>query len=72
MSGWWSGNPTGIKFAEIDVLCAALGCTVADLMIAEPGNAPRLNDATTPEQAASGQTAVVTPHARRGRSLPPR
>jgi hypothetical protein len=30
MSGWWSGNPTGIKFAEIDVLCATLNCTVAD------------------------------------------
>jgi DNA-binding Xre family transcriptional regulator len=72
MSGWWSGNPSGIKFAELDVLCAALGCTVADLMISEPGNAPRLKDTTTTEQVASGQTAAVTPHARGGRSLPPR
>jgi DNA-binding Xre family transcriptional regulator len=72
MSGWWSGNPTGIKFAEVDVLCATLNCTVADLMIAEPGAVPRLDDATTTEQVASGQTAAVTPHARVGRSLPPR
>lgn len=72
MSGWWSGNPTGIKFAELDVLCATLGCTVADLMIAEPGTAPRLDDTNTTKQAASGQAAAVTPHARGGRSLPPR
>lgn len=71
MSGWWSGSPTGIKFAELDVLCATLGCAIADLMIAEPENAARL-DTTTTEQAAIGQTPVVTPHARSGRSLPPR
>jgi hypothetical protein len=41
-------------------------------MIAEPGAVPRLDDATTTEQVASGQTAAVTPHARVGRSLPPR
>lgn len=71
MSGWWSGNPTGVKFAELDVLCAALGCTIADLMIAEPQKAPTLDD-TVADQAAIGQSHTITPGTRSGRSLPPR
>lgn len=72
MSGWWSGRPTGIKFAELDVLCATLGCTIADLMVAEPGNVPRLDATTATEQTASGHTPTVTPRTGSGRSLPPR
>ncbi len=73
MSGWWSGNPTGVKFAELDVLCAALDCAIADLMIAEPQNAPVLGDTgVASEQAAIGQARTITPGTHPGRSLPPR
>lgn len=72
MSGWWSGNPTGVKFAELDVLCAALGCTIADLMIAEPNNAPALGKPVIADHAAIGQARTITPGTHPGRSLPPR
>lgn len=71
MSGWWSGNPTGIKFVELDVICAALDCTVTDRMAAEPENAPRLAD--TSDEAIVGSVHAITPRPRPGgRSLPPR
>ena len=75
MSGWWSGNPTGIKFTELDVLCAALDATIADLMIAEPANAPRVDDTaddTTGTAQTAGSPTAITPRAHGGRSLPPR
>ena len=70
MSGWWSGNPTGIKFAEIDVLCTVLECKVGDLMIPERLAAPAT---AAPEHAqAVGHVRTVTPRPGTGRSLPPR
>ncbi|RJQ74197.1 XRE family transcriptional regulator [Pseudonocardiaceae bacterium YIM PH 21723] len=69
MSGWWSGNPASIKLDEIDVICTALECTVADLMIAEP--VAKSEGTEQAGQTAVGQDRRVTPRPRTGRSLPP-
>lgn len=32
----WSSKPITIRLEDLDMICTALGCTVADLMEAEP------------------------------------
>ena len=32
----WSGKPISVRLDDLDKICAALGCTVADLLEAEP------------------------------------
>ena len=32
----WGGTPVTVRLDDLDKICAALGCTVADLMEAEP------------------------------------
>ena len=32
----WSNKPVTVRLDDLDKICAALGCTVADLMEAEP------------------------------------
>ena len=70
----WSGKPISVRLDDLDKICAALGCTIADLLEAEP-----LADAGEQEKeqrAASAGEAVgpTRPAPRRGgsrRSLPP-
>lgn len=70
----WSGKPVTLRLDDLDLICAALGCTVADLLEAEP----------LAEQAADQQPRAVgdaSPEARprpfprtgsgQHRSLPP-
>jgi DNA-binding Xre family transcriptional regulator len=71
----WSGKPISVRLDDLDKICAALGCTVADLLEAEP-----LADAGGGEQeqkaaGAGGQPGGPgRPSPRAGgsrRSLPP-
>jgi DNA-binding Xre family transcriptional regulator len=74
MSGLWSGAPASIKLADLDVICAVLGCDVAELLIAEPDKVQHPGDDrdTRPAAAtASSGGPSVTPKRRDGRSLPP-
>jgi DNA-binding Xre family transcriptional regulator len=83
MSGLWSGHPASIKLDDLDVICAVLGCGVADLLIPEPARpAVRPGDPAQDRQtAASSPPAAspaparprpaVTPRRRDHRSLPP-
>lgn len=75
MSGLWSGQPASIKLADLDVICAVLGCTVADILIAEPDTvaAPASTDQLPPEAVGEAPTGPrrVRPRRRDGRSLPP-
>ncbi|MFJ9847595.1 helix-turn-helix domain-containing protein [Kitasatospora sp. NPDC101155] len=32
----WSGKPISVRLDDLDKICTALDCTVADLMVAEP------------------------------------
>ena len=36
MSGWWTGTPNTIRLDELDIICAVLGCTPSEVLIAEP------------------------------------
>ncbi|GAA4264323.1 helix-turn-helix domain-containing protein [Dactylosporangium darangshiense] len=69
MSGLWSGNPASVKLEDLDVVCAVLGCGVADLLIPEPDKVRSPETRTVTVAAAIGST--VTPRRRDGRSLPP-
>lgn len=83
MSGLWSGSPASIKLDDLDVICAVLGCGVADLLIPEPAQPATHSGEPVPEQqvSASSQPAAspaparprpaVTPQRRDHRSLPP-
>src|SRR5260370_42338836 len=72
----WSGKPISVRLDDLDKMCAALGCTVADLLEAEP-LAIAGGEQEQPRRAvgADGQAAgPVRPTPRPGgppRSLPP-
>jgi putative transcriptional regulator len=67
MSSWWTGTPNTIRLDELDVICAVLGITPADLLIPEPVAV------RTEQQTATGDVASVPvkPRLRQGRSEPP-
>ncbi|MFD9721951.1 helix-turn-helix domain-containing protein [Streptomyces sp. NPDC059076] len=74
----WGGKPVTVRLEDLDLMCAALGCTVADLLQAEPlagsGAVPEAGEtAAGGEELPSGPVRPV-PGTRRGsgpRSLPP-
>jgi DNA-binding Xre family transcriptional regulator len=70
MSGLWSGQPASIKLDDLDVICAALGCGVADVLITEPDKVQRVHTEHPPTATTVG-TSTVTPKPRDGRVLPP-
>jgi DNA-binding Xre family transcriptional regulator len=72
MSGLWSGDPASIKLADLDVICAVLGCGVEEILIPEPEKVQRGGHQHSEQVAAasSGGSSVV-PKRRDGRSLPP-
>ena len=72
----WSGKPISVRLDDLDKMCAALGCTVADLLEAEPlATAGGEQEQTKRAVGADGQAGgPVRPTPRRGgprRSLPP-
>jgi len=76
MSGLWSGNPASIKLEDLDVICAVVGCSVQELLIAEPAKVALSTHDQDERQAVACGPAVpsglaVTPRRRDGRSLPP-
>ncbi|WP_231905556.1 helix-turn-helix domain-containing protein [Streptomyces davaonensis] len=74
----WSGKPVTVRLDDLDLMCAALDCTVADLLQAEPvAGAQAAQDsgqaAVGAEGREPGQVRPV-PRTRHGggpRSLPP-
>lgn len=73
----WSGKPISVRLDDLDMMCAALECTVADLLEAEPvagvGGGEGTQRAVAGDQAAE-PAGPVRPTPRRGgprRSLPP-
>jgi DNA-binding Xre family transcriptional regulator len=70
MSGLWSGQPASVKLEDLDVICAVLGCGIADVLIAEPDKVRRVAD-QPPTTAIAVGAPMVTPKRRDGRSLPP-
>lgn len=75
----WSGTPVTVRLEDLDKMCAALGCTVADLLQAEPlatgqvGQESGQRAVGGEEGPGSGPVRPI-PRGRRGagpRSLPP-
>ena len=71
MSGLWSGQPGSIKLADLDVICAVLGCEPGELLIPEPATVPSPGQAGEDTARAAAAGPVVVPRHRGGRSLPP-
>ncbi len=36
ISGLWSGSPNAVKLADLDVICAVLGCEIGELLVPSP------------------------------------
>jgi DNA-binding Xre family transcriptional regulator len=71
MSALWSGQPVSVKLADLDVICAVLGCEVGELLIPEPGKVPQPGTASDPAASAAVSAPRVVPRRRDGRTLPP-
>ena len=72
MSNLWSGQPASIKLADLEVICAVLGCEVGELLIPEPETVPQPETAESDQSVAGERPAPrVVPRRRDGRSLPP-
>jgi DNA-binding Xre family transcriptional regulator len=67
MSRWWTTTPVSMRLEDLDVICAVLGCTPADLMVCEPGKVA----ARRPPAAAAGAKPDLAPRLGRHRSVPP-
>lgn len=74
----WSNKPITIRLDDLDKICTALGCTVGDLMEAEPVEVADGREETE-RRAVGGDTGQVGParpiprpgSGGRRRSLPP-
>jgi putative transcriptional regulator len=66
MSNLWIGNPTTIRLDDLDVICAVLECSPAELLICEPEKV-----AARPPRAETGTATPLTPRLGRHRSVPP-
>jgi DNA-binding Xre family transcriptional regulator len=72
LSGLWSGEPASVKLADLNVICAVLGCGVEELLIPEPEKVKRTDERQDQSTAASSSGGPpVTPKRRDGRTLPP-
>lgn len=71
MSGLWSGQPVSLKLADLDVICAVLGCQIGELLVPEPDKVPRPGQSQGPRAAEASSSLAVVPRRRDGRSLPP-
>jgi len=71
MSGLWSGSPNAVKLADLDVICAVLGCEIGELLVPEPVPDARPSGSDQQPAVAAAATTSVVPRRRDGRSLPP-
>ena len=59
----WGGIPVTVRLDDLDKICAALQCTLADLMEAEPMAAAQ--NLEEPDRAVGGEAGPVRPVPRR-------
>jgi DNA-binding Xre family transcriptional regulator len=53
VASWWNTTPTSIRLSDLDMICAALHCAVADLLETEPANGA---DGDSPSAEAGNAT----------------
>lgn len=71
MSALWTGTPVTIRLDDLDVICAVLDCTPADLMTCEPEKVTARRPQQQAEPSAERASTVPAPRLGRNRSLPP-
>lgn len=77
MSMLWTTTPTTVRLEDLDVICAVLDCTPADLLITEPAKVAARRQASDQAvgaddpSAGTERPARVTPRLGRNRTLPP-
>jgi putative transcriptional regulator len=77
MSALWTGTPTTIRLDDLDVICAVLDCTPAELLITEPDKVAARRPSTAATGSSHGEEGhgsggpTVTPRLGRNRSIPP-
>ena len=72
MSGLWSGHPNAVKLADLDVICAVLGCEPGDLLVRDPAAARDVGrEAPAATAATFDSSSGIRPSRRGGRPLPP-
>lgn len=71
MSALWTGTPTTIRLDDLDVICAVLSCTPADLLICEPEQVAARRPRRAAQARSAGPAGQVTPRLGRNRTLPP-
>ncbi|MGI5215111.1 helix-turn-helix domain-containing protein [Plantactinospora sp. CA-290183] len=73
MSALWTTTPTSVRLDDLDVFCAVLDCTPAELLLHEPQQVKTRRDEL--KRAANADIAPtgspVVPRLGRNRSLPP-
>jgi putative transcriptional regulator len=69
MSALWVGTPTTVRLDDLDVICAVLGCTPAELLICEPDKVAARRPA--PAEPATGSDSRPVPRLGRHTSIPP-
>ena len=67
MSALWTQTPLSIRLDDLEVICAVLDCTPADLLICEPETVAARRPAEQQTAAKSG----ITPRLGRHTSEPP-
>jgi DNA-binding Xre family transcriptional regulator len=72
----WSKKPISVRLDELDKICGALNCTVADLLQAEPLASAGASEEHAHKAVGDDGTGARRPTPRRGRaaghrSLPP-
>ena len=69
----WSARPVTVRLDDLDMICAALKCTVADLMEAEPLASGESGEQAVGQGAGSGGRPVPKQSGGKGaaRRLPP-
>lgn len=72
----WSGKPISVRLDDLDKMCAALNCTVADLLEAEPlaaadGGREQPRKAVGAGDETPAPARPVPRRGGQGRSLPP-
>lgn len=70
MSALWTGTPISIRLDDLDVICAVLECTPAELLICEPEQVAARRPRQAGQQEEAGGAGIV-PRLGRHRSVPP-
>ncbi|MGI5219461.1 helix-turn-helix domain-containing protein [Nocardia sp. CA-290969] len=71
MSALWTTTPTTIRLDDLDVICAVLDCSPAELLICQPERVQARRPSTKAAANAATEAPRVTPRLGRNRTPPP-